>query len=193
MARYLRPAPIIACVIMICLAVFVLRACDSCDLNHSPMYIPPWVNYPIKFRHIKGWVYKFHCPESWPWSKNRKTIIGLAIVNREDEFLLDWHIFEMVGGIIEEKVKWEDFGRFKVVFIEEGNPNSKHPYDEKLIEVGSRTVLILDFAYGNNEGKFKLNQALKGLNDTVKMIEELPRNWSTPIKGTRARPHLLDK
>ena len=193
MKKHLTAVSSLIFLICILLLSFALRACDSCHLVHSSMYIPPWVNYPIKFRHIKGWIYKFSCPEDWPWSQNRKTIIGFAIIDRDEQFVMDWHIFEIVGGIIKQKVNWEDFERFNVELIERGDRNSRHPYDKNLVKKGPRIILKLIFIYDNNENKFKLYRTQKGLNNTVRKIEKFPTNWHVSFKGAEDRPHLLER
>jgi hypothetical protein len=193
MGRYKRTNLIIIFILMICLVVFILRNCDSCLLQYKSMYIPPWVNYPMKFRHIKGWEYKFHCPESWPWSQKKKKVIGFAIVDQEDEFILDMQKFETFEESFEIKVKWKDFDLFYVFLMETGSEITEHSFQKGFIPDRSRIILRLTYVYDDNKKKFKLSDMAKGTEDNVKKIDKLPSNWHQGFKSQMPYPHLLDK
>jgi hypothetical protein len=194
MGRYIKLFPIIVCMLVVTLAVFILRDCASCFLYTNS--VPGWMNnIPAKFKHLKMWRYTFHCPESWLWSQEEKTIIGLAVVDPYDKFVLDWHKFEIVADGTEEHVIWELYEGFTVILIEKSYERSEHSNGKKLIEKIHRTVLKLFFVYDKGNGKFKLDRMVKGLNPTVKRIDEFPTNWNykTFKSDWKERPHLLDK
>ena len=192
MSNNIRLPTILIFVLMVCLFFILLKFCNSCYLQHSRMNIPYWFNYPAELRHIEGWIYKFSCPETLPWFEERKTIIGLAIVDREDNFILEWQIFESVGWDFAVKIKWEDIGRFRVLLSEASWPASKISYEQKTSELGNRGRLDLSYIYDKNGGKFRLNDMVKRESKTLKKVEELPSNWYVSIKSTKPRPHLLD-
>ena len=185
----------VICIILICLLVFVLRSCSSCHLQHYRMDIPPWVNHPIKLRHIEGWIYKFHCPEIWLESQPKRTVIGLAIVDREDNFILNWQRYEITysGYPVNEFVEWEDYERFNVVFYVGESIRHMHISNRELVADEYSTILRLIYTYDKDENRFKLLQMVKGRNGTVKKIDGFPSNWRRSFKSQLPRPHLLDK
>lgn len=193
MHRYIRPVPVIACLLLVCIGYFGLRSCSSCILNQKQIHIPELVNHRTKLPKLQGWKYTYSCPEVWPFYR-KKEIVGFAILDRNGKFFLDWQAYEIAHPPVNVLVEWRNWDRFELVFVNIDYRSPKAPHDRKIIDKAPRTYFFIPYIFDPQENKFKLDKASKASNYFVKKIKaEFPTNWHIPIKTTIRYPYLLDK